>query len=48
MAVVSTGQYFLRSVSDEWLVYAFSVNRGDHAVVVPSPGPSASATAGAS
>ena len=47
-AVVSTGQYFLRSVSDGWLVYAFSVGRDDHAVVVPSPGPSASATAGAS
>jgi hypothetical protein len=47
-AVVSTGQYFLRSVSDGWLVYAFSVSRDDHAVVVPSPGPSASATAGAS
>jgi len=46
-AVVSTGQYFLRSVSDGWLVYAFSVSRADHEVV-PSPGPSASATAGAS
>ncbi|HVH54192.1 MAG TPA: hypothetical protein VNA32_08700 [Actinomycetota bacterium] len=43
-AVVSTGQYFLRSVSDGWLVYAFSVSRGDHEVVVPSPGASASAT----
>jgi hypothetical protein len=48
MAVVSTGQYFLRSVSDGWLVYAFSVSRGDHEVVVPSPGPSASATVAAS
>jgi len=47
-AVVSTGQYFLRSVSDGWLVYAFSVSRDDHEVVIPSPGPSASATAEAS
>lgn len=47
-AVVSTGQFFLRSLSNGWLVYAFSVNRDDHEVVVPSPGPSASATAGAS
>ena len=48
MAVVSTGQYFLRSVSDGWVVYAFSVNRDDHEVVIPSPGPSASPTAAAS
>ena len=48
MAVVSTGQYFLRSVSDGWLVYAFSVSRDDHEVVIPSPGPSASPTAAAS
>jgi hypothetical protein len=47
-AVVSTGQYFLRSVSDGWLVYAFSVSRDDHEVVIPSPGPSPSATAEAS
>ena len=47
MAVVSTGQYFLRPVSDGWLVYAFSVSRDDQEVV-PSPGPSASATAAAS
>jgi hypothetical protein len=48
MAVVSTGQYFLRSVSDGWLVYAFSVSRDDHEVVASSPGPSASATAASS
>ena len=47
-AVVSTGQYFLRSASDGWLVYAFSVSRGDHEVVVPSPGASASATGASS
>jgi hypothetical protein len=47
-SVVSTGQYFLRSVSDGWLVYGFSVSRDDHEVVIPSPGPSASATAEAS
>jgi hypothetical protein len=47
-AVVSTGQYFLQSVSDGWLVYAFSVSRDDHEVVIPSPGPSASPTAAAS
>lgn len=47
VAVVSTGQYFLRSLSDGWLVYAFSVSREDHEVV-PSPGPSASATVEAS
>jgi len=45
--VVSTGQYFLRQASDGWLVYAFSVSRGDHEVV-PSPGPSSSSTAAAS
>jgi hypothetical protein len=44
VAVVSTGQYFLRSASDEWLVYAFSASRDDHEVI-PSPGPTASATA---
>jgi len=48
LALVSTGQYFLRSVSDGWLVYAFSVSRDDHEVVIPSPGPSASPTAAAS
>ncbi len=48
MAVVSTGQYFLRSVSDGWLVYAFSVSRDDHEVMASSPGPSASATAASS
>src|SRR6266508_4568727 len=48
LAVVSTGQYFLRSVSDGWLVYAFSVSRDDHEVVASSPGPSASATAASS
>jgi len=45
--VVSTGQYFLRPLSDGWQVYSFSVSRDDHEVV-PSPGPSSSPTAAAS
>jgi hypothetical protein len=45
--LVSTGQYFLRPLSDGWRVYSFSVNRDDHEVV-PSPGPSSSPTAAAS
>jgi hypothetical protein len=42
--IVSTGQFFLRPLSDGWRVYSFSVSRDDHEVV-PSPGPSASGAA---
>lgn len=47
IAIVSTGQYFLRDTGDGWKVYSYDVVRDDHAKA-PSSEPSASPSAEAS
>ncbi|MGQ0670598.1 MAG: hypothetical protein ACT4PO_13150 [Actinomycetota bacterium] len=41
IAIVSTGQYFLRDTGDGWKVYSYDITREDHAKA-PSPAPAAS------